>query len=450
MHFVGIGGAGMSGIAKIYLEKGYIVSGSDLTKTYLTEALVNMNAHISYYHHSDLIGRGTECVVMSSAIPPDNPEVETALTLGIPVKKRGYALAELMSEKKGIAVAGAHGKTTTTSMIALILDHCGLDPAFLIGAKLEQLGTNGRWGAGAYMVAEADESDGSFLLLKPWITVVTNVEDDHLDFYGNQDNIQKAFRRFILNTAPGGKAILCADCPVLRTMIPVLKPSMDLFTYGFDHPAMLTARDLNLHPGGSDASVWLKGRFLGRLKLKIPGKHNVSNALAALAAGLSCGLDFEDMAGILADFTGAKRRFELVGEREGILIYDDYAHHPTELKATIQAAKTLSARRLVVVFQPHRYSRTQTFAKDFANALKEVEFLVMTSVYSAGEQPISGVNTEMILKHMKPKKHQEVLFEPNMEMIPELLAPRLKSGDLVITLGAGNVSSVGQRLFEIL
>ncbi|MDR1205345.1 MAG: UDP-N-acetylmuramate--L-alanine ligase [Peptococcaceae bacterium] len=449
-HFVGIGGAGMSGIAKIFLEKGYAVSGSDLAESDLTKTLEGMGARITYGHSEDAVDGSAGMLVVSTAIPPCNPEVKKARRLGIPVKQRGSVLAELMDEKKGIAVAGAHGKTTTTSMIALILENCGLDPAFLIGAKLENLGTNGRWGAGEYMVAEADESDGSFLFLNPWTTVVTNVEDDHLDFYGSKERLQKAFREFVLKTPATGKAVLCTDCQILNGLIPEFERQVDVCTYGIHHKAMLTARNLTLHTGGSRSEIWLRDRLLGTLELKAPGEHNVSDALAALAAGFACGLDFESMAEVLAGFTGAKRRFELVGEKGGIRIYDDYAHHPTELRATIQAAKTLRAKRLVVVFQPHRYTRTKHFAEAFADALREAELLVMTSVYPAGEAPIPGVNAELILKYVQPEENREVLFEPDLDLIPELLAPRLKQGDLVVVLGAGNVCRVGRKLYETL
>jgi UDP-N-acetylmuramate--alanine ligase len=449
-HFVGIGGAGMSGIAKIFLEKGYAVSGSDLAESDLTEALVKMGARISYGHSEDAVDGGVGSLVVSSAIPSDNPEIEKARRLGIPIKKRGSVLAELMDEKRGVAVAGAHGKTTTTSMIALILERCGMDPAFLIGAKFEDLGTNGRWGAGEYMAAEADESDGSFLLLKPWTTVVTNVEDDHLDFYGSRENIRKAFYDFIMKTPAAGKAVLCADCQVMRDLMPEFVRQVDVCAYGIRNDATLTARDLVLHPGGSKSRIWMGKQLLGDLELKAPGEHNVSNSLAALAVGFACGLDFGSMADALSGFSGAKRRFELVGEKDGIRIYDDYAHHPTELRATLQAARTLKPKRLVVIFQPHRYTRTQNFAKAFADVLGEAELLVMTPVYSAGEAPIAGVNTELILKYFKPDDNREMLFEPDLDAIPELLAPKLRSGDLVMTLGAGNVYSVGRKLYEML
>jgi UDP-N-acetylmuramate--alanine ligase len=409
-----------------------------------------MGARISYGHSEDALDSGVGVLVASSAIPADNPEIRKARRLGIPVKKRGSVLAELMDEKKGIAVAGAHGKTTTTSMITLILDGCGLAPAFLIGAKLGDLGTNGRWGEGEYMVAEADESDGSFLFLNPWITVVTNVEDDHLDYYGSKENLQKAFREFVLKTPASGAAVLCTDCRILNGLIPEFERQISVCTYGIHHEAMLTARNLTLYSGGSRSEIWRRDRRLGTLELRVPGEHNVSNALAALAAGFACGLEFEGMAGALAGFTGAERRFELIGEKAGIRIYDDYAHHPTELRATIQAAKTLKAKRLIAVFQPHRYTRTKQFAEAFAGALGEAELLVLTSVYPAGEPPIPGVSTEMILEYCKPEGNREVFFEPDLDQIPELLAPKLKKGDLVVILGAGDVCRVGRKLYEIL
>jgi UDP-N-acetylmuramate--alanine ligase len=339
-----------------------------------------MGARISYGHSEDAVDASVGSLTVSSAIPPDNPEVGKARRLGIPIKKRGSVLAELMDEKKGVAVAGAHGKTTTTSMIALILERCGLNPAFLIGAQFEDLGTNGRWGAGEYMAAEADESDGSFLLLNPWTTVVTNVEDDHLDFYGSRENIRKAFYDFVMKTPAAGKAVLCTDCQALRDMIPEFARQIDVCAYGIRHDAMLTDRDLVLHPGGSKSRIWMGKRLLGALELKTPGEHNVSDSLAALAVGFACGLDFESM----------------------------------------------------------------------ADALGEAELVVMTPVYSAGEAPIAGVNTELILKYFKPDENREMLFESDLDAIPELLAPKLRSGDLVMTLGAGNVYSVGRKLYEML
>ncbi len=450
IHFIGIGGAGMSGIAKVLLELGYKVSGSDLSTSDITKRLESMGASIYRGHQEDNLDEGVDKVVVSSAVPKDNPEVVKAQRLGIPVIQRAEMLGYLMEFQKGIAVAGAHGKTTTTSMISLILEKNGYDPTVVVGGELNDIGGNAKLGAGRYLVAEADESDGSFLKLKPTVTVVTNVEDDHLDYYGTRENIQNAFREFISRTPHEGFSVLCLDDPVLSKMIPQIKGAARIITYGFSPEADFSAVNINLEKIPTSATVLLQGKVLGEIYLNIPGKHNVLNALATVAVGINCGLSFQEIVNGLQAFHGVQRRFQQVGRIEGIQVVDDYAHHPTEIKATLAAARTTRPKRVVAVFQPHRFTRTQLLAHEFGTAFTDADILIINEIYPAGEKPIPGVSARLIVDQIKAQTRQPLEYIENKNDITKRLLEIVQSGDLVITLGAGNIWTVGQELVRTL
>ena len=443
IHFIGIGGAGMSGIAKVLLELGYQVSGSDIQESEATKRLENLGAVIYQGHQEENIDSRIDTVVVSSAIPKDNEEAVKARALNIPVIQRAEMLGRLMRRQKGIAVAGAHGKTTTSSMISLVFEKNNYDPSVVVGGELNDIGGNAKLGAGEYLVAEADESDGSFLKLNPYISVVTNVEDDHLDFYGTKENIASAFRQFILSTSPQGFAVLCLDDPGLKKIIPALRDKVPVITYGFTAEADFYAQNLKLNGLTTRATVVNKGKRLGEISLSIPGKHNILNALAAVAVGTACGLDFEAIAGSLQPFRGVQRRFQKVGEIGNVQIYDDYAHHPTELKTTIAAARTLKPSRIVAVFQPHRYSRTKLLADEFGKAFRGADVLLVNEIYPAGESPLPGVSAGLIVDSVIRQTGQRVEYIKNRTDLVGKLLEILEPGDLVITLGAGNIWMVG-------
>ncbi|MDK2985629.1 MAG: UDP-N-acetylmuramate--alanine ligase [Clostridia bacterium] len=441
-HFVGIGGAGMSAIAQILLESGYKVSGSDLKTSDVTKRLQRYGATIYKGHSKDNVREGVEGVVISTAIPLDNVEVKEAYQRGIPVIKRAEMLGRLMKLQKGIAVAGAHGKTTTTSMISLLLEKGGFDPTVVVGGEVNDIGSNAKKGEGEYLVAEADESDGSFLLLEPFIVVVTNVEDDHLENYGTIREIQNAFKKFIRKVPQEGKIVLCNDDSFLKTLVNDFKNNV--VTYGLEHPADFMAKDVTVNNGGTSAKVFYKEQYLGELKLSVPGKHNISNALAAIAVGHGLGLSFQEMAEILKSFRGVKRRFQLIGEKSGIKIIDDYAHHPTEIKATLKAASETHNGRIIAVFQPHRYSRTKQLYREFGEAFEDADQVIITSIYSAGEKEIPGVSAEKIAQIAREKKPgKKVLYLPDTNSILNYLHENVQSQDMIITLGAGDIWKVG-------
>jgi len=448
IHFIGIGGAGMSGIAKVLLELGYRVSGSDIQASETTKRLENLGAIIYLGHTKENIDSQINKVVVSSAIPKNNEEVVKARALNIPVIQRAQMLGWLMKLQKGIAVAGAHGKTTTTSMISLMFEKNNYDPTVVVGGELNDIGGNAKLGTGEYLIAEADESDGSFLKLDPYITVVTNVEDDHLDYYGTRENIIKAFEQFILSTSPQGFSVLCLDDPVLKKMIPSLSKKVKVIKYGFSEDADFYAQDFKLNGLTTKATISSKGKTLGEIVLSIPGKHNISNALSAVAVGITCGLDFEAIAASLRPFRGVQRRFQKVGEINDVQIYDDYAHHPTELRTTIAAARTLKPRRIVAVFQPHRYTRTQLLAKEFGTAFQEADILLVDEIYSAGETPIPGVSAQLIIENVKKHTGQHVEYLQNKSALIPRLLDIIMPGDLVITMGAGDIWMTGFDLFK--
>ncbi len=385
-------------------------------------------------------------VVISSAVKNDNVEVVSAREKQVPVIPRAEMLAELMRLKYGVAIAGAHGKTTTTSMVATVLAAGGIDPTVVIGGKLNSLGTNAKLGQGEFLVAEADESDGSFLKLSPTIAVVTNIDAEHLDYYKDIDEIKAAFLTFINKVPFYGVSVLCLDQPHIQALIPFLEKRY--LTYGMSTQADYQARDISLRPLGSTFKVLHHNDDLGFFELAVPGVHNISNSLAAIAVARELDVDLEIIRKALKEFSGVQRRFQIKGEAQGILIVDDYGHHPTEVKATLAAAATGMERRVVVLFQPHRYTRTQHLLEEFFTAFNQADKLIVMDIYAAGEKPIPGVTGQALYEGIKKHGHKDVSFIPEREKIVDHLATALKKGDLLITLGAGDVWKLGEQVLE--
>ena len=453
VHFVGIGGIGMSGIAELLANLGYVVSGSDARRSPVTDRLESLGIRLSVGHAAEHV-RGADVVVVSSAVRPANAEVVEAHRLGVPVIPRAEMLAELMRLKTGIAIAGSHGKTTTTSMIALVLERAGLDPTAVIGGRLSAFGSNARLGRGALMVAEADESDRSFLKLFPTIAVITNIDHEHLESYGGFDELQQAFVDFANKVPFYGAVVACADDSDLAAVLP--KMTRRLITYGLQTPgAEVTADDVTLGPMTASARVHRRApgesspTTLGRIVLNVPGRHNLSNALAAVAVGLELDLSFARIASGLEQFRGAERRFEVKGEPNGILIVDDYGHHPTEIAAVLAAARSLQ-RKVHVVFQPHRYSRTAALLASFGPALAAADHIVLTDIYAAGEDPIPGVTVETLADAIRRATDVPLDVVPRLDDVPALVASTARPGDVVITLGAGSVGTLPDRLIAAL
>lgn len=443
VHFIGIGGAGMSALANILLALGYRVSGSDLVATHVTQRLEALGGKCYLGHDANNL-QDARLVVISSAINGDNPELAKAREKGIPVIHRAELLAWLMSRQKGIAVAGAHGKTTTTSMLALTLEKNGLDPTIIIGGELNDIGGNAKLGRGKYVVAESDESDGSFLKLKPLAAIVTNIEDDHLDHYGSLENIKAAFRAF-LGSLPGhGRAVVCLDDPNIREVIAGL--NVPLVTYGLDHRADYTLGEIVLQGCRTRGEVYYRGSRLGVLELFVPGRHNLLNALAVVALARWLGLEFAGIASALKEFRGVGRRFQFIGEAGGVRVFDDYAHHPTEIKATLQAARTLKPSRVVAFFQPHRYTRTALLHERFGEAFRDADLIILTEIYSAGEPPLEGVSARLIIDAVEKYDGRPVVYFPGLDEAVRHLAGIVAPGDLVLTLGAGNIWTAGKKL----
>ncbi len=448
IHFVGIGGAGMSPLAKVVTEMGYEVSGSDRAESEIIEKLRELGARVYMGQDGEHV-RGVDAIVVSTAIPYDNPEVLAAGQLGIPKLHRSDINAALVNSRKGIAVAGAHGKTTTTSMLGVALDHAGISPTIIIGGEVADLGTNAKLGKGEYLVSEADESDGSFLKLKPHIAVVTNVENDHMDHYGTMENIRAAFRQFIENVdRETGYAVLCFENENLRNI--AKQVDRKYISYAIDEPADYQAANIETNGAGISFDVMHEGENLGRVELNIPGRHNVLNAMAAVVTGLSIGLTLEQMAAGLAQFHGAKRRFQTKGRECGVWVVDDYAHHPTEIATTLRAAKQTKPERLICVFQPHRYSRTKLLREEFGNAFSQADLLLLTDIYAAGEAPIPGIDGRTILQEVVKATGQDVTYLPDRRELAVYLADLVENGDLVITMGAGDIYRTGEELIEIL
>lgn len=445
IHFVGIGGIGMSGIAEVLLNLGYKVSGSDLSLTETTERLQQLGATV-YQGHSETHLADVDVVVISSAVRSHNPEVTAARSRAIPVIPRAEMLAELMRLKYGIAVAGAHGKTTTTSLIATVLDKGGINPTIVIGGKLNTVNTNAILGTGEFMVVEADESDGSFLKLSPTIAVITNIDPEHLDYYKNINEIKRAFIQFANKVPFYGLTILCLDNEHVQDIIPSLEKRY--LTYGLTPQADLQAREIAVKGLAMIFKAFYHHRELGTVELKMPGIHNVYNALAAIATGVELNLDFPVIKKALETFEGVQRRFQIKGEYHKITVVDDYGHHPTEIKATLSAAKSIWPQRLIVAFQPHRYSRTRDLYKEFLSAFNHADILLITDIYPAGEDPLPGVHAETLLIGIKQHGHKHVYYHPQKDELVDHLLELVKPGDVVITLGAGDIWKAGIQLLN--
>jgi UDP-N-acetylmuramate--alanine ligase len=447
VHFVGIGGIGMSGIAELLLNLGYEVSGSDLKATHMTKRIAHLGGHVFIGHEREQI-EDADVVVYSSAVDRSNPEIREAKERSIPVIPRAEMLAELMKLKYGVAVAGAHGKTTTTSMVASILTSGHLDPTVVIGGRLDIWGgSNAKLGQGDLLVAEADESDGSFLALSPAIAVVTNVDHEHMDHYRDMGSIRNTFIDFINKIPFYGVAILCLDNEEIQGIIPRLKKRY--ITYGMTSQADLKARDLEKEKLGVSFEVLYHNQLLDRIFVGMPGEHNVLNSLAAAAVGLELDLDIEVIKEGLKNLGGVGRRFELKGEHGDVLVLDDYGHHPTEIMATLKTAReSWPDRRLIVAFQPHRYTRTESLFDRFVISFNEADVLIVNPIYSAGEKPIVGVSGEGLCQGIKAHGHKEVIYSPGQEDTLSTLLSVVKSGDLVMTLGAGDIYELGGRLLK--
>lgn len=446
IHFIGIGGSGMNGIAGIMKDLGYRVSGSDMKASPTIERLESLGITCYCNHAAEHLG-DTDMVVASTAIPPDNVELVAARERGIPLLHRSEMLAWLMSRQKGIAVAGAHGKTTTTSMTALTMEKNGLDPTIIIGGELTEIGGNAKLGGGQYLVAEADESDGSFLRLDPFVEIITNIEDDHLDYYKNLKNIVDTFWKFMQKVPHDGLAVLCLDDPHLRKLVKKYKRPFQ--TYALSQPdADYTLRKIKRNGAATSGDVFWRGEKLGRLELSVPGVHNLSNALAVVAACRFAGLEFDDVACALKPFKGAGRRFQLLGEVNGIRVVDDYAHHPTEIQATLRAASQVKAGRVISVFQPHRYTRTSLLWERFGEVFSDADLIIVNDIYSAGEKPIEGVSARLIISAIEKHEGRDVIHLPGREETVDFLAREARPGDLVLTMGAGDVWTAGAKLVQ--
>jgi UDP-N-acetylmuramate--alanine ligase len=452
VHFVGIGGIGMSAIARVLISMGVQVSGSDLKINATLDKLRALGARVTLGHASENV-TGADAVVISSAIPPDNPEVIAAQRAGIAVLQRAEMLAEIMTDKRGIAVSGTHGKTTTTSMIALVMDAGGLEPTVLIGGEVNDLGANARLGSGDVVVAEADESDASFLRLMPNCAVVTNIENDHLGYFRDLEHLIDTFLLFVGRVPATGLVIASADCPAVSELLrrfrqaPRLLGDPRVMTAGFDTAADVRAEHLQLADFGSSFSVIYRGKTLGDVALRVPGRINVQNALCAAAVGLEFAVPFETVARALNRFRGVARRFQILYERAGFIIVDDYAHHPTAVQETIAAARAYWPGRIVVAFQPHRYSRTAYLFRDFAHALMGADTIMVTDIFPAGELPLPGVRAESIVDCIRDLEgSKDVQYLPRPADVLGYLQRAMQTGDLVLTLGAGDIGGVAHEL----
>jgi len=448
IHFVGIGGIGMSGIAEVLLNLGFTVSGSDLKATPVTERLAKLGARVFEGHAASNL-RDAQVVVISSAIPPDNLEVQEAQRLQIPVIPRAEMLAELMRLKFCVAVAGAHGKTTVTSMIAVMLTQAGLDPTAVIGGRLDVFASSARLGKGELMVVEADESDRSFLYLLPSIAVVTNIDREHLDHYRDLNEIASAFLSFMNKVPFYGAVVACADAPWggrFRELLPQLRRRV--VTYGLDPGADVQGSSIRLQPQGSCFEVEARAKRLGSFDIHVPGRHNVQNALAAVAVGLELDLSAEQIRRGLDCFQGVNRRFQVKDEFEGITIVDDYGHHPTEIRATLEAARLWGAKRVIAIFQPHRYTRTLFLMDDFAHAFQAADRVYVLDIYPAGEKPIPGVTSQRLVERMVELGCECARYAPSEQAVIQGVMEDLRPADMILTVGAGSVWRIGDTLAE--
>jgi UDP-N-acetylmuramate--alanine ligase len=450
VHFVGIGGIGMSGIAEVLLNMGFRVSGSDLKRSDVTARLEASGAKIYEGHAAENVN-GAHVVVRSTAVRDDNPEIVEARRRSIPVIPRAEMLGELMRLKPHtVAVAGSHGKTTTTSMVATVLAHAKLDPTVVVGGVVGAMGSNARLGKSDLMVVEADESDRSFLMLTPTFAVVTNIDREHMDHYTDMTDVRKCFADFVNKVPFYGASILCLDDPHVQAVIPEVVRRR--ITYGLSAQADIAAREVRYDKQfGSVFQVRREGEPVGEVSLQVPGLHNIYNSLAAVAVGLELEVPFDVIAGALSEFAGVNRRFQFKGEAAGVIVVDDYGHHPTEIRATLVAAKLGSrGRRMVVLFQPHRYTRTQDLMDEFARSFNNADVLMVTDIYAASEDPIAGVTAEALVEAVRRFGHKDARYVGSTEEAARALLEELGPNDMVITLGAGNVYRVGERLPELL
>ena len=448
IHFVGIGGIGMSGIAEILIDRGFTVSGSDKSLSEVTDRLKKLGAEIYEGHRAENVKSDVDALVYSSAVTLENPEVHEAQKRSIPVIRRAEMLAEVMRLKYGVGIAGTHGKTTTTSMISLILMEGGLDPTVIVGGKLSGLGgTNARLGHGDFIVVEADEFDRSFLSITPTVAVLTTLETDHLDCYRDLEDIKGAFIQFASKVPFYGFVVLCLDEPALLDIMPQLTRKK-ILTYGLNPQADIQAAEIRHKDNTSTFTLVRDGQDLGQITIQVPGKHNVQNSLAAIAVGLELGVPFEKIKSGIEKFSGVYRRWEKKGEVNGVTLYDDYAHHPTECRATLQGVKSGWRRRVVCVFQPHLYSRTRDFYEEFGKSFLLSDVLMVTDVYPAREEPIQGVTGELIANAAKQFGHKDVHYVPDKKSVPGYLKKTVKKGDIVITMGAGDIWKYGEEFLK--
>jgi len=445
IHFVGIGGVGMSGLARILLGFGVPVSGSDVVESPTVLELRELGADVKIGHAAENLPAAADLLVYSSVINAENPEYAEAAKRGVRIIPRAELLALMMAECRGIAVAGAHGKTTTTGMLGTVFMHCEQDPTIIIGGFLPGIGANARWGSGEFMIAEADESDGSFLLLPPEIVVVTNVENDHLDFYGTMDKLISAFDQFIHQIPPHGLAILDVDSPIVADF--VRSGRRPYVTYGIDNTdALYRAVDIKYVGMGTVSKIYRGTDYLGELKLNVPGKYNLSNALGTIATAHTLGLDAKEIIAGLEKFTGTGRRFELLGKNRAgdIEVYDDYAHHPTEIAAVLAASKELNYKRIIGVFQPHRFTRTALLHEEFVRCFDDTDVLILNEIYSAFEAPIDGIGSRMLIPGIKARG-KDVRYAATDQDVIEQLLEIIEPGDLVLIMGAGNIRRTGEE-----
>ena len=451
IHFVGIGGIGMSGIAEVLLNLGFSVSGSDLKASPVTQRLARLGARVSEGHAAENV-REAQVVVFSSAVGPDNPEIVEARRLQIPVIPRAEMLAELMRLKFCVAVAGAHGKTTVTSMIAMVLAHAGLDPTAVIGGRLDAFGSSARLGRGELMVVEADESDRSFLQLLPTIAVVTNIDREHMEHYRDMEEIASAFVSFMNKVPFYGAVVACADSPRATTGMPLqgLFPRLTrrVISYGIETGADVCGSQIEIGPVGLTFAATARGKSLGRFSLHVPGRHNAQNALAAVAAGLELDLSAEQIRQGLDRFRGTDRRFQVKADWKGVTVVDDYGHHPTEIRATLEAARTLGPRRIWAVFQPHRYTRTQFLMDEFATCFDGCDRVYVLDIYPASETPIPGVTSRRLVERMHELGSDRSRYSESEQTVIEEILSEVRPGDLVLTIGAGSVWKVAETLVE--
>lgn len=445
IHMVGIGGAGMSGIAEVLLNQGYDISGSDLSDSAVVRHLRSLGARVAVGHAAENVG-DVQVLVKSTAIGDDNPELVEARRRNIAIIPRAEMLAELMRLRQGIAIAGTHGKTTTTSLTATIFDAAGLDPTVIIGGRLNVYGANAHLGHGKYLIAEADESDGSFLCLLPIINVVTNVDEDHLDYYRNREGIDAAFVQFMNNIPFYGINVVCGDDPGVRALLPRVK--RPVLTYGFAADSHLRAVPLESGPR-SRFEVWRGNAKLGEVSLPQPGRHNILNALAAIGAAMAADISFERCAEGLSGFGGVGRRFEFKGEKDGVTVVDDYGHHPAEIAATLTTARQVfPGRRIVAAFQPHRFSRTQAHFGEFCKVFDQVDMVLLTEIYAASEKPIPGISGQSLAQGVRQISATPVYYYQTLEAMTQALPKLLRAGDVLLTLGAGSITRLGPAWLE--